>query len=494
MINSDHTDNSFESWCHKTNHYDFLECWDSELNGNNSPATVAKGSHIKYHWICKSCGTRYLRAPHDFTENGENGCPKCTIVRRGIARHNAAVQKHNLKFNYPELAQEWIKEKNNNIDSSEVAYTDNRKFWWKCSICGTEWEAAITNRVNGTGCPRCKSVYHSSFPERAIFYYVSKYFSDAVINDKRFGFELDIYIPSKKTGIEYDGQQWHQDKKKDEEKNRKCRLNGIVLFRIRERECWFWSEDPFLHLIASATQNDSELNNAISVLLLNLNVAFADVDVQRDRNQILGTYLNAKQNNSIAVKYPELAQEFDLVKNAPLTPERVDFGSGIMCSWICSKCGYSFLATPNSRTCKGSGCPSCAHLVAWEGHTDLFTTNPELRDEWDYEKNSSIGLMPEQLLAGSEKQAFWKCKNGHSWKTAIVNRKIGHGCPICAREKRCIRVINLDTGAVFSSIKEASIWCGINSARISEVCKGKKETAGGFHWSYYRGEMEASED
>ena len=490
MISSTHANNSFESWCRKTNHDDFLECWDSELNGNISPATIAKGSHKKYHWICKNCGTRYLRAPHSFTENGKNGCPECWVVYRGIARHNTAVQKHNLKFNYPELAQEWMKERNDNIDSSEVAYTDSSQYWWRCSICGTEWKAAITNRIKGTGCPRCRVVYHSSFPERAIFYYVSKYFPDAVSNDRRFGFELDVFIPSEKTGIEYDGQQWHQDKKKDEEKNRKCRENGIVLFRIRERKCWFWSEDSFLHLIPASTQDDSELNNAISVLLLHLNIAFADIDVQRDRNQILGTYLNAKRNNSLAVKYPELAKEFDLCKNAPLTPDRVDFGSGIMCSWICSKCGYPFFATPNARTNKGTGCPSCAHTVAWKGHTDLFTTNPELKDEWDYERNALIGLIPEQILAGSEKQAYWKCQKGHSWKAAIVNRKNGHGCPFCAREKRFVRVINRDTGTVFQSIKEASAHYGIASGNITEVCSGKRKTAGGYHWSYYRDGME----
>ena len=178
-----------------------------------------------------------------------------------------------------------------------------------------------------------------------------------------------------------------------------------MLFRIRERECWFWRESKYLKLIPVSSQNDEELNNAIQALLIELNFPFADVDVKRDRKNILATYLMAKKHNSLLEKYPQIAIEFDLVKNKPLTPDNIDYGSGIKCHWICSKCGYEYESTPNQRTQNGSGCPSCAHIVAWKGHTDIFTTNPELKEEWDFKKNNAIGLNPEELLVGSEKQA-----------------------------------------------------------------------------------------
>ena len=47
------------------------------------------------------------------------------------------------------------------------------------------------------------------------------------------GYELDIYIPSKKIAIEYDGSFWHGNKtRKDLEKNQKCKKDGIKLYRI----------------------------------------------------------------------------------------------------------------------------------------------------------------------------------------------------------------------------------------------------------------------
>ena len=46
------------------------------------------------------------------------------------------------------------------------------------------------------------------------------------------------------------------------------------------------------------------------------------------------------------------------------------------------------------------------------------------------------------------------------------------------------RVICIETGQVFESIKEAQDFfkCGHNIAR---VCKGKRKTAAGLHWRYY---------
>lgn len=56
----------------------------------------------------------------------------------------------------------------------------------------------------------------SSFPEQAIYYYLKKHFPDAINGDREClaGKELDIYIPSCKFAIEYDGQTWHKDIKR----------------------------------------------------------------------------------------------------------------------------------------------------------------------------------------------------------------------------------------------------------------------------------------
>ena len=44
---------------------------------------------------------------------------------------------------------------------------------------------------------------------------------------------------------------------------------------------------------------------------------------------------------------------------------------------------------------------------------------------------------------------------------------------------RCV-----ETGRIFNSITEAAKELGIDRAHISDACKGKRSTVGGFHWEY----------
>ena len=65
------------------------------------------------------------------------------------------AEKKEKKFliDNPNLMAEWNWNKNNilNIDPKKLTQGSNSKAWWKCSICGYEWEARILNRKHGRG-------------------------------------------------------------------------------------------------------------------------------------------------------------------------------------------------------------------------------------------------------------------------------------------------------------------------------------------------------
>lgn len=47
------------------------------------------------------------------------------------------------------------------------------------------------------------------------------------------------------------------------------------------------------------------------------------------------------------------------------------------------------------------------------------------------------------------------------------------------------RVVCLETGKIFESQTLAAEWCGLkNSSNISDCCKKKRKTAGGYHWNF----------
>ena len=62
----------------------------------------------------------------------------------------------------------------------------------------------------------------------------------------------------------------------------------------------------------------------------------------------------------------------------------------------------------------------------------LLMVNPDLCEEWDYQKNRTT---PDMFLAGSNIKVWWKCKKGHEWKAAIYERNKGKGCPFCSNNK-----------------------------------------------------------
>ena len=56
------------------------------------------------------------------------------------------------------MAEEWNYEKNNGLIPADVTPNSNKKVWWKCSK-GHEWQAKVTDRNKGRGCPYCSGRY-----------------------------------------------------------------------------------------------------------------------------------------------------------------------------------------------------------------------------------------------------------------------------------------------------------------------------------------------
>lgn len=65
--------------------------------------------------------------------------------------------------------------------------------------------------------------------------------------------------------------------------------------------------------------------------------------------------------------------------------------------------------------------------------TQWLSELPELAAEFDSSRNHP--LTPGQVTSGSKKSLWWLCSLGHGWKTSAAHRKLGTGCPFCARKK-----------------------------------------------------------
>lgn len=405
-----------------------LEEWDYNRNSEMgiTPECVLPGSCKKAYWICRKCGRKWRAAISSRALNGA-ACIVCSNVD-GAQKHIQTVieKKGSLKDNYPELMSEWDYEKNK-LSPSQVSAGSGEKVWWVCKTCGKSWKANINNRAKGIGCPCCAKERNSSFPEQAVFYYVSKAFPDAINGDRNqiSPYELDIYIPSVNIAIEYDGQAFHKSIAKDKRKGIKCKEKNIKLIRVREKECPPIEDNSiqFYYDYEDRTQLSQIIKNVLSLLETVEN----DVDVIRDSVEIDNQYIRKVKANSFANVFPNLAKEWNYEKNKRITPEMVSYGVTKKYWWKC-RLGHDYLCAPANRA-RGNGCPYCSKKKLLTGFNDFETCYPDYAKEWDYEKN--FPLTPSQVIGGMRK-VWWKCPLGHSYEVAMNSRTNRHsGCPIC---------------------------------------------------------------
>ena len=471
---------------------ELLEEWDYQKNKGVSPDQVCSGTAKKVWWKCKKCGRSWKAEIRNRSQKGI-GCAVCSGKACGTGVNDLATL-------YPWLVEEFDEEKNG-FAATEVAAHTATIVWWKCSICGKSWRAAISNRTgfNRTGCPHCDREKKTSFPEQAVFYYIKKFFPDAINGYKlQSGRELDIFIPSINFAVEYDGNLWHTANGRDDLKNEECIEAGIKLIRIREAGLPKLNTSCICYDVG--TNNIADLEKAIIGLLsyeLNIHIEEINIDIQQDSLLIQSQYRTLKRSKALSVLFPEISEEWCFEKNGELTPDKVTAGSGAKVWWKCKTCGYEWRTSIGHRTSGGTGCPKCKKQIAHKKYMQQMLENspslqdafPHLASEWNSEKNGS--LTPENVAAKSSQKAWWICSVcGYEWEAIISNRtRLGAGCPRCAnfksrKQKKCRKILCIETQTIYDSIAEIERQIGINHTCIIACCKGKHQTAGGFHWKY----------
>ena len=348
------------------------------------------------------------------------------------------------------LMAEWNYKKNNDLGllPDQIGENSPIKAWWKCEF-GHEWEARISNRKYGRGCPKCLDRLKTSFPEQAIYYYIKKIYPSAVSSYRDIfpnTMELDIFIPDIKLGIEYDGAAWHPSERHTSEvrKYQICRENGIKLLRVKEKITDFDKGSADYLLSTDNVYDIKNFESLIRYILDNIDPesnmwtrrkpifhSQVDINILRDENDIR-SYLKIIHNGSFADHFPNLINEWHPTKNGDLLPSFFAPHSSVKVWWKCNA-GHEWKASIGVRA-RGSGCPYCSGQKVLPGYNDLATQYPDISNEWCYELNNS--LLPTMVTGGSGKKVWWKCKEGHTWSSKINNRTINNrGCPYCSHER-----------------------------------------------------------
>jgi len=118
--------------------------WNKEKNTEIKMSDVTKGSHIEAWWKCDKCKSDFKTEIILMVKYFN--CPYCSGKRVNSTNSLASLN--------PSLASEWHPTKNDDLTPHNVTCNNGNKVWW-LGECGHEWDAKITSRHNGIGCPYC---------------------------------------------------------------------------------------------------------------------------------------------------------------------------------------------------------------------------------------------------------------------------------------------------------------------------------------------------
>lgn len=333
-----------------------------------------------------------------------------------------------------ELLEEYCED--NELITDNIGYASEKYVKWRCNTCGAEWEAQPKNRtLNSSGCPKCNK-RGTSFPEQAIYYYLSKIYPDT-INTYRDIFknnmELDVYIPSFNLGIEYDGKFSHNSKetyKNEKIKYEICKANNIKLIRIKENKKHRKNQYcDKLFFSDYESNNYDKLDICITKLFNYLNIDSNNIDTKKDVNEIKILYKKKRKQNSLAVTHSDVSAQWHPTKNGMLTPDMFTHASHDKVWFKCQSCGNDYQARIIDRVREKHGCPICSRKA-------ISKSNSKKVAQYDKKGNfiakfpsatmaaQSLGVkssMVSRVCAGTRSSSY-----GYIWKYIDENNVESH--------------------------------------------------------------------
>ncbi len=373
------------------------------------PSKVTFGSNKKLPWICSLNLNHSWDASPNKRSSGR-GCPYCSS-------NKVLVGKTDLLTINPDLAREAF-----NWDPSQFSAKSGKRLSWVCFRNEShKWQATISARANGTGCPFCSN-------KRVI-----PGVNDFATEHPTLAKEARGFDPSKYPSGSAKRVQWVC------QKNQSHSWFAKIAARVNGSGCPFCA-----HRTVFPGESDLQTTNpeiAQQAFGWDPKSIRAGSGIKQwwvcpeisthtwqdsPNNRVNGRgcpYCSGHQVlvgfNDLVTTNPEIAELAD-----GWNPSLYSRGSNKRFNWKCKKKpNHLWQATINSL----KGCPFCSNRKILVGENDLNTTHPHIAREayeWD----------PTTVTAGSMAKRKWKCPNNpeHIWLAAINNRVRVSSCPNCA--------------------------------------------------------------
>lgn len=334
--------------------------WHKALNGDLTPWGVTPGSGKMVWWHCKRNRKHEYQAAVDARtskqrKGANSGCPFCG--------HKRAHAKNNLAVMFPHIADEWHPKKNRHVTPCDVLPSSHSVYWWQClEEPEHHWQMSCNQRTSKPSrCVYCTghrlhrtNSLATKFPE------VAKEWHPTLNGN---------LTPAKVTAGSNNRVHWQ------------CPIvpSHVYEAAIHSRTtsgsgcpyCTNKRADPLNSLTATdpsiAAEWHPKLNGDMTPDMVTRGSgktvwwlcpnehAWECVIYIRTLE-----WRDCRVCKTLAFRFPDIAKEFDVETNFPLTPETISAASSKKVGWVCSdNPEHKWPATVSNRTGSKSGCPHC---------------------------------------------------------------------------------------------------------------------------------------
>lgn len=408
-----------------TNNPDLAEEWHPTKNGELLPSQITVNNGKKVWWMCKE-GHEW-EAQIKSRNNGA-GCPICS-------GHQILVGYNDLATVNPSLASEWHPTKNGNLTPKDVTKSNGKKVWWLCKE-GHEWEAQISNRTNGDGCPICSGT-------KVQFGYNDLFTKNPEIASEWHPVKNGNLTPRDVTSRSNKKVWWQCSKGHEWKTAVSHRTNGRRCpICYGESQTSFPEQAIFYYLnkiVKAYNRYKITPKIEIDVYLPDLKIGieydgayFHNTDSAKIRENRKNEIL--KGNDIALIRIKEIKDTSDIMDNNSNVIYRkiyqTDLDLSNMINELIKRINYinnSDFQVDIDITLDRSDIYN--QYINLEKEKSLLKVNPSVAEEWHPTKNGN--LLPEHVKPSSNKKVWWICKEGHEWEAVINSRNKGSGCPIC---------------------------------------------------------------
>ena len=412
--------------------HDLSKQWHITKNGDLTPNDVTAFSTKKVWWQCEN-GHEWEATVYNRSQG--NNCPYCS--GRQVDANNCLQAKNH------ELSNQWHPTRNGDLTPNDVTEFSNKKVWWQCEN-GHEWEAVISNRSYGRGCPFCSN--------QRICDDNSLQTLNSTLAKQWHPTKNGNLNPNHVTAGSNKKIWWLCEKGHEWEAIIGNRAKGIGCpICSRSSQTSFPEQAIYFYLknVYSDTLNRYKYNNKweidVFVPSLNFGIEYDGVyyhqhkkkSDSRKKLQILSTdiyFIKVVEIDGDTIE-PHIKNNIIYCNRRP-TEIQLNQVIKLCFKYIDDVILHQSVSINIDIDVKKDRAKIYDLYIELEEKESLLIKHPELSKQWHPSKN--LRIMPNMIKANSGKKVWWLCEKGHEWEATVNDRTSGRNCPFCSGKRACI--------------------------------------------------------